>query len=161
MRKISRFAIVLTALVGALIVLSAVAASIPASNTPTGGRHPLGLIQAVGGTLTGIVKDKDNRSANGAQVVLSQGAHQIATTTTGSNGSFVFLEAAGTYNLTINYTGYEIYTKNVTLIDGQMLDLGYMMLTPVPNYFWVMMDIIMVVGAVVIFLVVGKRVRML
>lgn len=161
MRRIPRFVLVFAALVGASIVLSAVAASVPASNAPTGGGHSLGLIQAAGGTLTGIVKDKDNRSANGAQVVLSQGALEIATTTTGSNGSFIFLETAGTYNLTINYTGYEIYTKTVTLVDGQMLDLGYIMLTPVPNYFWVLMDIIMVVGAVVIFLVVGKRMRKL
>ncbi|MDD1770140.1 MAG: carboxypeptidase-like regulatory domain-containing protein [Methanomassiliicoccales archaeon] len=161
MRRVPRFAFVLTALVGALIVLSAVAAIVTASTAQSGDRPSIGLIQAAGGTLTGIVKDKDNRSVNGAQVILSQGSQEVATTTTGSSGYFDFLEAAGTYNLTINYTGYEIYTKTVTLVDGQTLDLGYVMLTPVPNYFWVMMDIIMVVGAVAIFLVVGKRVRKL
>ncbi|MGD1059878.1 MAG: carboxypeptidase-like regulatory domain-containing protein [Methanomassiliicoccales archaeon] len=162
MRQSIRSASVLSALIVTMIVLSSAASANAAfSSGSAGGGSAAGVLQAAGGILTGVVKDKDNISVDGAQVVLSQGGQAIATTTTGSDGSFNFLEAAGTYNLTINYTGYEIYTKTVTLVDGQTLDLGFVMLTPVPNYFWVLMDIIMVGGAVTIFLVVGKRVRRL
>ncbi len=150
-----------SALIAVLIVLSALSIPVTAGNSSDGERPAFGLIQAGSGTLTGIVKDKDNRSVNGAQVILSQGAQAIAEANTGSDGSFSFSELEGTYNLTVNYTGYELYTKAVTIVAGQTTDLGFIMLTPVPNYFWVMMDIIMVVGVIMIFLVVGTRVRKL
>ncbi len=151
-RDIAAFSV----LVISLVILSA----LPTSGSAAGG-HGLAAIQQGSGSVTGIVKDKDNRSVNGAQVVLSQGTQQIAETNTGSDGSFNFLEAEGTYNLTINYTGYEIFNKTVDIVAGQTTNLGYIMLTPIPNYYWVLMDVIMVIGAALIFVVVGKRVRKL
>jgi len=148
----SAFAIALLVLSGFALVADAVSA---------GNTHPSAPAQGVGGTVTGVIKDVNNRSADGAQVVLSQGSQLIASQKTGSNGSFSFLVPAGTYDLTINYTGYQIYTKTVNLVEGQTLDLGYVRLTALPSYYWILMDIIMVVGAVSIFLLVGKRVRKL
>ncbi len=155
MRMSVRGLAVISLLVVSLVVLSAL--SIQVSADASG----LGILQQGSGNITGIVKDKDNRSVNGAQVILSQGSHQIAEANTGSDGSFNFLQVEGTYNLTINYTGYEIYNRSVTIVAGQITDLGYIMLTPVPNYYWVLMDLIMVVGAIAIFFVVGPRVRKL
>ncbi|HVO77877.1 MAG TPA: carboxypeptidase-like regulatory domain-containing protein [Methanomassiliicoccales archaeon] len=155
MSRTTRGFTAITALIVSLVVLIALSVPVSADNSS------LGTLQQGSGSLTGIVKDKDNRSVNGATVILSQGSQQIGETTTGSDGSFNFAEIEGTYNLTINYTGYEIYNRSVTIVAGQTTNLGYIMLTPVPSYFWILMDIIMVVGAALIFVVVGKRVRKL
>ncbi len=78
--------------------------------------------QTNGGTVKGKILDKDN---NGpiplAQVVLE---HQNKSTSTDMDGSFVINNiTAGTYSLRVNAVGYEETKMNITIAEGQELNL--------------------------------------
>ena len=77
------------------------------------------------GTISGIVKDKDGNTIEGATVTLSS----EVSTTTGTDGSFSFDNVpSGSYDLTIEKSGYVKSSKEVTVDIGKNTDLGTIVL---------------------------------
>lgn len=78
------------------------------------------------GTFTGKVLDADNNENLIGATVMLEGT--TFGTTADLDGSFIFTAPAGSYTLLVSFVGYLPQKMDVTLADGQALDLGTIML---------------------------------
>ncbi len=108
------------------------------------------------GTISGQVKDERNETVQGADIVLLQGGEIVASTTTDSEGRFSLTAPSGSYNLTISKSDIITRTIQVEVIGGQGVDLGEVSVQLVPSSTWILIDVVIVIGAVGLFLV-GRR----
>jgi len=112
------------------------------------------------GTVKGVIKDADGRIMDQADVRLMNGTTTSAAMITSSNGAFSFTLAAGSYNLTVNKTGYLMYQRPLTLVQGQILDLGTVTISRLPDYLWAFVVSAIVLGATILALLMRRRQRL-
>jgi hypothetical protein len=108
------------------------------------------------GTLTGQVRDDSNNTVADAEVVLLLKGEVVASTTTDSQGMFQLSAPSGTYNLTISKSEIITRTVSVEIISGEETDLGVVSVELTPDYTWVLINVVIIAGAVGLFLV-GRR----
>lgn len=107
-------------------------------------------------TLSGQIKDNRNETVSGAEVVLLSKGETVASTTTDSEGRFQLSAPGGAYNLTVSKPEIVTKTVQVELTPGAETDLGVLEVELVPNSTWILIDGVIVVGAVALYLV-GRR----
>ncbi len=85
------------------------------------------------GTIQGTVRDTSNNPVQGAQVVATPG--NIASSSTGSTGTYSLQVPSGTYNLTARAPLYSDQTKTgVTVASGQTATVDFSL---IPNVGWI------------------------
>ncbi|HLH03489.1 MAG TPA: carboxypeptidase-like regulatory domain-containing protein [Bryobacteraceae bacterium] len=82
-------------------------AAAPAQQTPPPAAAASRSIPAGNATVRGTVKDSTGGIIPGARVTLTSSDGATKITTTGTDGSYVFHVAAGTYSVSVTYTGLE------------------------------------------------------
>ncbi|MCX6652252.1 MAG: carboxypeptidase-like regulatory domain-containing protein [Methanomassiliicoccales archaeon] len=159
MHKFWTVAAVLLIILGTtLVAIAAGQASIsPDSSTST---TRFGLATYADGTVKGVIKDADGRIMDQADVRLMNGTMTSAAMITSSDGAFSFTLTAGSYNLTVNKTGYQMYQRPVTLAQGQTLDLGTVTISRVPDYLWAVVVGAIVLGAAFLAVLMQRRQRL-
>jgi hypothetical protein len=108
------------------------------------------------GTVRGQVKDAGNNTVPGAEVTLRSGDMVVATTSTDSDGAFLITAPKGKYNLTISKQEMVSFTIPVDIASGEEVDLGVIEVEQAPDYQWVVIDVVIIIGAIGLFWV-GKR----
>ena len=108
------------------------------------------------GTVKGQVKDEGNNTVAGAEVTLRSGDMVVVTTSTDDDGAFSITAPNGKYNLTISKQEIVSFTVPVDIVSGEELDLGVIEVEQAPDYQWIVIDIIIIIGAIGLFWV-GKR----
>ncbi|HUL39853.1 MAG TPA: carboxypeptidase regulatory-like domain-containing protein [Methanomassiliicoccales archaeon] len=108
------------------------------------------------GTLTGQIRDNRNDTVAGASVDLLSKGEIVSSTTTDSDGRFQIDAPGGSYNLTISKSSIVTRTVQVDIAAGRNTDLGVVDVDLTPNSAWILIDVIIVVGAIALFLV-GRR----
>jgi hypothetical protein len=108
------------------------------------------------GSVRGQVKDVGNNTIAGAEVTLRSGDMEVATTSTDSDGAFQITAPMGKYNLTISKPEIVSFTVPVDIVSGEELDLGVIEVEQAPDYQWVVIDTIIIIGAIGLFWV-GRR----
>lgn len=108
------------------------------------------------GSVAGQVRDGRNSTVPGADVLLISRGEVIASTTTDSDGRFQLSAPSGTYNLTISKSDVVTKTVQVEIVSGEEMDLGVVEVELAPDYAWVLINAVIVVGAVGLFWV-GRR----
>ncbi len=81
------------------------------------------------GWVTGQVVDEDGNPIAGAKVTV---IGTPVSVTTGDDGSFTFWLPVGTYTITISAFGYYTKALNVTVSEGETVDLGQIPLEKMP-----------------------------
>lgn len=74
------------------------------------------------GTVKGVIRDADTDEALLGATAAIEGT--TIGTTAGLDGSFEFSAPAGTHVLLIRFVGYEEISMNVTVMNGQVTDMG-------------------------------------
>jgi len=74
------------------------------------------------GTVKGVISDADTDEALLGATAAIEGT--TIGTTAGLDGSFEFSAPAGTHVLLIRFVGYEEISMNVTVMNGQVTDMG-------------------------------------
>ncbi len=108
------------------------------------------------GTISGQVKDERNDTVQGADIVLLQGGETVSSTTTDSEGRFSLTAPSGSYNLTISKSDIITRTIQVEVIGGLEVNLGEVSVELVPSSTWILIVVVIVIGAIGLFLV-GRR----
>jgi hypothetical protein len=80
----------------------------------------------------------------------------VVTTSTDDDGAFLITAPKGKYNLTISKQEIASITVPVDIVSGEELDLGVIEVEQAPDYQWIVIDIIIIIGAIGLFWV-GKR----
>jgi uncharacterized membrane protein len=92
----------------------------------------------------------------GVEVKVLKDGVVIASTTTDSNGNFNVEAPQGSYNLSLSSPKIEARTLQVNVTAGETLELGVVKVERAPDYTWVAIDVVIVLGAVGLFFV-GRR----
>lgn len=108
------------------------------------------------GSIAGKVKDDRNYTVEGVEVKVLKDGAVIASTTTDSNGNFNVEAPQGSYNLSLSSPKIEARTLQVNVSAGETLELGVVKVERAPDYTWVAIDVVIVLGAVGFFFV-GRR----
>ena len=108
------------------------------------------------GTVRGQVKDEGNNTVAGAEVTLRSGDMVVVTTSTDDDGAFSITAPKGKYNLTVSKQEIVSFTVPVDIVSGEELNLGVIEVAQAPDYQWVVIDIVIIIGAIGLFWV-GKR----
>ncbi|MFN2372761.1 MAG: carboxypeptidase regulatory-like domain-containing protein [Cyclonatronaceae bacterium] len=100
-----------------------------------GNRTAFGQQSTVIGEVTGRLIDLNGMALPGANVVLrdTSGTNMLAGTAADESGEFSLEYEPGTYQLLITYVTYTDYTAEITLVSGEVLDLGSITLVPDEN----------------------------
>ena len=79
--------------------------------------------------ITGTITDLENISIEGANIILTNKEKKQNGVTSDVGGDFS-IEASkpGVYNIRISYLGYNLYTKSLTVVDNQNINLGIIIL---------------------------------
>lgn len=112
------------------------------------------------GTVKGVIKDVDGRAVDKADVRLMNGTVTSAAMITSSDGAFSFTLTAGIYNLTVNKTGYQMYQRPVTILQGQTLNLGTVTILRMPDYLWAVVVGVIILGAAFLAVLMRRRQRL-
>lgn len=107
-------------------------------------------------TLSGQISDGNNNAVADADVVLISKGEVIASTTSDSEGRFQLSAPSGTYNLTISKPNVITKTVQVEMMSGEATDLGVVTVELVPDYTWILIDVVIIAGAIGLYLV-GRR----
>ncbi|MCA1802193.1 MAG: TonB-dependent receptor, partial [Rhodothermaceae bacterium] len=100
-----------------------------------GNRTAFGQQSTVSGEVTGRLIDLNGMALPGANVVLrdTSGTNMLAGTAADESGEFSLEYEPGTYLLLITYVTYTDYTAEITIVSGEVLDLGSITLVPDEN----------------------------
>ncbi|MDD1746548.1 MAG: Ig-like domain-containing protein, partial [Methanomassiliicoccales archaeon] len=104
------------------------------------------------GHVTGVVLDKDGNPIANANVNMSQGTGFFVNTTSDANGNFALDIPLGTYNLTISAPGQKDTVRNDVVVGSGTTVLGDVGMSPVDNWTWLIVAVIIIVAAVLILL---------
>jgi len=103
--------------------------------------------------VTGVVLDKNGNPIANATVNMSQGTGFWKTTLTDANGNFGIDVPVGTYNLTISASGQKDLVRNDVVVGaGQTNVIADLGMTPVDNWTWLIVAVIIIVAALLILL---------
>ncbi|WP_158837825.1 TonB-dependent receptor [Polaribacter sp. L3A8] len=79
--------------------------------------------------ITGKIIDLENVSIEGATIILTNKEKIQNGVISGSAGNFsIEVNKSGAYNIRISYLGYNLYTKSLTVIDNENINLGTIIL---------------------------------
>ncbi|MDD1756226.1 MAG: carboxypeptidase regulatory-like domain-containing protein [Methanomassiliicoccales archaeon] len=112
------------------------------------------------GSVTGQVVDDRGDLVADADVLLLHNNEVVAETKTDDNGRFQISAPAGSYNLTISKDSIIAKTVPVEITAGGALDIGVVQVQPAPDYEWVVIDAVIVVGALGLFFVGNRNQRL-
>ncbi|MDG6225904.1 MAG: NosD domain-containing protein [Candidatus Thermoplasmatota archaeon] len=86
------------------------------------------VVPLINGTIKGRIVDDNGIPMSGAAILIDDGIYA----TTGADGSFLIEIGPGTYRLKVIKDGYVAFERNVTVGDGQNVELGDVELTKDP-----------------------------
>jgi subtilase family serine protease len=109
------------------------------------------------GSITGVVMDQNGNLVSGAEVKLRSNGALVANVTTGSDGRFTINAPAGAYELTISKAGMLEKTVSATISTGQTVDLGDQTLEPDKTLAYIVIMVVIVIGAVALAVWVPRR----
>jgi outer membrane receptor protein involved in Fe transport len=100
-----------------------------------GSRTAFGQQPADSGEVTGRLIDLNSMALPGANVVLrdTSGSNMLTGTAADDSGEFSLEYEPGTYQLLITYVTYTDYKADITIVSGEVLDLGSITLVPDKN----------------------------
>ena len=109
------------------------------------------------GSITGVVMDQNGNLVSGAEVKLRSSGVLVGNVTTGSDGRFTINAPAGAYELTISKAGMLEKTVSATISTGQTVDLGDQTLEPDKTLAYIVIMVVIVIGAVALAVWVPRR----
>jgi hypothetical protein len=101
--------------------------------------------------VTGVVRDVNGNPIANATINMTQGANYWVTNSD-ANGNFAIDVPVGTYNLTISASGQKDTVRNDVAIGTGTNDLGDVGMSPVDDWTWVIVAVVIIVAALLVLL---------
>jgi len=112
------------------------------------------------GSVKGQVRDDQYSTVSGADVLLIADGEVVAETTTDADGRFQLSAPAGAYDLSISKSDIIAKTVPVEISVGEEVDLGVVEVQLAPDYAWLLINAVIVIGAVGLFFVGNRNQRL-